>query len=210
MGSRQLFVRFFGCNLSCVFCDTILESYKSLTREGLFSRVLDFGDDYSELALTGGEPLLYREFLEGFISLYKAHRPKPVYLETNGSLPDEMEQLVDKVDVVAMDFKLPSSTGNRALWDEHRRFAEIASRKELITKAVITDSTTMDDVKRMGSIIGRLKGKVTVVLQPVTPVDGRVREPDEEMTGYFRDYIKKETARDVIVLGQVHKDLGIK
>ena len=77
-GSRQLFLRFYGCNLECEYCDTTLESYKSFTKDSLLGKVMDFEDDYNELAVTGGEPLLYADFLSGFLPLYRAHRKHPV------------------------------------------------------------------------------------------------------------------------------------
>jgi organic radical activating enzyme len=209
-GSKQLFVRFYGCNLDCVFCDTFLESYKSLTRESLFSKILDFEEDYNQLALTGGEPLLFGDFLRNFLELYKSHRDKSVYLETNGTLPDQLKKVIDKVDIVAMDFKLPSSTGGGDLWDVHEEFAKIAGRKELIAKAVITNNTTMDDIKKLASATSGLKKDLTLVLQPVTPIDDRAKEPDKEMLTYFENYLKKETGKDIVVLGQAHKCLGIK
>jgi organic radical activating enzyme len=210
VGSRQLFVRFFGCNLNCVFCDTFIESHKLLSKETLLSNILDFGEDYNELVLTGGEPLLAGDFLKKFLPLFKAHRQNKIYLETNGTLPDELKKVIDYVDIIAMDFKLPSSTGGPDLWEAHRRFAEIAVRKELIAKAVITDATTMDDIRQMSSAITDLEGESTIVLQPVTPVDNSPGEPDEEMIWYFKRYMEKSVGKDVMIFGQMHKRAGVK
>jgi len=115
------------------------------------------------------------------------------------------------VDVVAMDFKLPSSTGSGDdVWPAHEKFAQIAEKKELIAKAVITGATTMDDIKRMGSVLKGLKSSPDVVLQPVTPENDVVKEADEEMLLYFKKYLEKETQMNVMILGQLHKHLGIR
>lgn len=210
-GSRQLFVRFYGCNLECKYCDTVLESYKTFTKDSLLGKILDFDDEYNELALTGGEPLLYADFLSEFLELYTAHRRHPVYLETNGTMPEDLKRVIGKVDIVSMDFKLPSSCGTETgYWVEHRRFAEIAGAKELVIKAVVTDRTTMDDIKIMGEVIAGLETFPAVVLQPVTPVDSEMSPPDEEMMTYFTKFLEKKIGRDVLVLGQIHKFMGIK
>ena len=210
-GSRQLFVRFYGCNLKCSFCDTLLTSYKTLTKDGLLGKILDFDDAYNELALTGGEPLLHADFLAEFLELYKTHRGHPVYLETNGTLPDGLRKVLHLVDTVSMDFKLPSSSGIKTdPWPAHREFAEAASSKELIVKAVITENTTIDDVKKMADIVSTLGTPPEVVLQPVTPVNDLAPEPDMEMMTYFSKYLEKRIGRDVLVLGQIHKFMGIR
>ncbi|MFH1553018.1 MAG: 7-carboxy-7-deazaguanine synthase QueE [Candidatus Omnitrophota bacterium] len=210
-GSRQLFVRFYGCNLKCVYCDTFLESYKSFSKESFLGKILDFEDDYNELTFTGGEPLLYADFLKEFLPLFARHRKHKIYLETNGTLPGELKKVVDHIDIIAMDFKLPSSGGNpEELWGAHEKFIKTASRKELIVKAVITDSTTIDDIKQMSRTIKPIKKTFVVVLQPVTPVNEMAKEPDEEMISFFKGYLRKETGREVVILGQVHKSLGVR
>lgn len=210
-GSRQLFIRFYGCNLSCVYCDTFLDSYKSFSKDGLLGKILDFEDDYNELTLTGGEPILYTGFLKQFLPLFKKQRGHKIYLETNGTLPASFRQVSDYIDIIAMDFKLPSSTGNLgSLWSTYQRFIAAVSCKDLIIKTVITDLTTIDDIKRMSWVLDRMDRNFMVVLQPVTPVGELVAEPDEEMISYFKEYIKKETGREVSILGQMHKCVGIR
>jgi len=62
-GESQVFVRFFGCNLNCQFCDTKLTSYRELTLDELLGQINSFSD-YHSISLTGGEPLLQAYFLE--------------------------------------------------------------------------------------------------------------------------------------------------
>lgn len=212
-GSRQLFLRFYGCNRTCVYCDTPQKSYKTFTKDGLIGKILDFGGDYNELSLTGGEPLLHADFLEVFIGLYKKHNKNRIYLETNGTLPDNLKKVVNYIDIVAMDFKLPSSTQEKFeedIWQTHKEFAEIASRKELFVKIIVTDSTDIDDVVKAAGIIKNCSTDISVVLQPVTSIPGRVKAPDSELMLYFTRYMEKETRKNVMVLGQMHKRLGIR
>ena len=211
MGSRQAFVRFYGCNLRCAYCDTVQESYKSFTKEALLGKILDLEDGYNELVLTGGEPLLYADFLSEFLPLFKKSSRKKIYLETNGTLPLEMSKVADMVDIVAMDMKLPSSTGMKDdVWIAHSEFLKKCAGKEILVKAVITDNTTMEDIKRMAGVLKAYGKEVSVILQPVIDNSGTVKSPDEEMLFYFKEYIRKETDQKPVILGQMHKCMGIK
>lgn len=210
-GSRQLFIRFYGCNLNCVYCDTIIKSYKSFSCSALLGKILGFRENYNELALTGGEPLLYADFLKDFLPLFKKHKERSVYLETNGTLAKELDKIIDYVDIVAMDIKLPSSTKNAEnVWQMHEEFIKIARRKELIIKAVITNSTSIDDIKVMSGLMALADKSAAVILQPVEPRNTLVKEPDSEMISYFKGYLSKETGQEVRILGQMHKYLGLK
>ncbi|MEI6521381.1 MAG: 7-carboxy-7-deazaguanine synthase QueE, partial [bacterium] len=85
VGTRQIFVRFHGCNLDCIYCDTaaskddkpdyceieteagkrsILQLQNPLTSEIIISAILQLNKNirHHSLAFTGGEPLLnYKE-----------------------------------------------------------------------------------------------------------------------------------------------------
>ena len=154
---------------------------------------------------------MYADFLREFLPLFKKNRKHKIYLETNGTLPDELEKVIDQVDIIAMDFKLPSSTKNAAdLWREHDRFFNIAAGKELFVKAVITDGTGIDDIKKMGRTVAGIEKELEIILQPVTSVNDLVAEPDGEMVVYFKKYLEKQAEKDVLILGQMHKCMGIK
>ncbi|MBM3244109.1 MAG: 7-carboxy-7-deazaguanine synthase QueE, partial [Candidatus Omnitrophica bacterium] len=146
LGERQVFVRFFGCNLNCRFCDTKLNSFLEYAPEELYKELKMYHrNGHHSISFTGGEPLLQKDFLKDVLKL--THRDKlKNYLETNGTLPDALKDVIDYVHIVAMDLKLPSSSGLNSLWQVHRVFLELASRKELFIKAVICECTEEEDL----------------------------------------------------------------
>lgn len=101
-GCPSIFIRVTGCNLRCVFKDTICDtSYTSFNPEKPIYK--DIRDVYNEairlfaqyphtrhIVLTGGEPLLYREDIKRLIELLDDYDEliEFVYtIETNGTLP---------------------------------------------------------------------------------------------------------------------------
>lgn len=90
-GYPAIFLRLYGCNLKCPFCDTdytsqcnpmlpatILEKARNM----LYSKVQPYRLDYL-LVITGGEP--FRQNLTPICDLFIAHGWK-VQIETNGTL----------------------------------------------------------------------------------------------------------------------------
>ena len=133
IGYKQFFIRFCGCNLNCSYCDTDFNTIdsKEYTVEELVTLIKNNSDCHS-VSLTGGEPLLNSGFLKEFLP----QCPLPVYLETNATLAGELGEVIDYIDYIAADIKLPSCTGNGNLFSEHDRFFTVSSSKKLFAKIV--------------------------------------------------------------------------
>ena len=134
MPGAQVFVRLFECNMHCVWCDTPASigdgkrEYKELSVEDILSQVNALYDNAHSVSITGGEPLLQEDFLKSFC--HALHQEgKKIYLDTNGTLPEALAEIIKDIDIIAMDIKLPSSTRQKAFWAEHKEFLKIARRQ---------------------------------------------------------------------------------
>lgn len=204
-GERQVFVRFFGCNLKCQFCDTKLEHFMEYEPRELFDEIKLYQDRFHSVSFTGGEPLLQRDFLKEVLKLAHTQGYKN-YLETNGTLPEELKEVIDYLDVVAMDLKLPSSTGLNYFWDAHRKFLEVASLKEVFVKAVICSSTKEEDLRQGLNLIREVNQSVILVLQPNSYEDHGMLTA--KLQG-LKDICLKEKVT-TCVIPQMHKIMGLK
>ena len=203
LGERQLFVRFFGCNLSCEFCDTKLKSFVEYGAQELIAELKRYGRGHHSVAFTGGEPLLQKDFLKEAASLTREHGFKN-YLETNGTLASELEEVIDLIDIVAMDLKLPSSTRMRDFWQAHRKFLLIARNKESFLKIVVCESTDEQDFRKAVELVKEAHPAAILVLQPDSRRDSpALRQKLEVFKG-----ISTENRVTSCVIPQVHRMLG--
>jgi len=199
-GEKQLFIRFFGCNLECVFCDTKLEQFKEYKPNDLFKELESYRGNYHSVAFTGGEPLMQKDFLKRALR-FTASRGHKNYLETNGTLYRELEDVIKYVDIIAMDMKLPSSTLSWGCWRAHTKFLEIASSRDTFIKCVITQSTTAADIKRVVELVKKINNYPVVVLQP-NSAEQSLQIKQKIKT--FRNILKKENIT-CCVIPQMHK-----
>lgn len=204
-GERQLFVRFYGCNLKCGFCDTRSADFKEYEPQELFNEIKRYAWYCHSISFTGGEPLLQKDFLKEILALSR-NAGFRTYLETNGTLTDELNEVIDYLDIISMDIKLPSSTGDLDYWESHDRFAQLASQKELLVKIIICKSTCSDDFKKAVNLMSEYKDKVVMVLQPNTYEIGAAlyNKLDE-----FKGICQQEEFVSCVI-PQMHKVMSIK
>jgi len=203
-GQKQIFVRFSGCNLSCGYCDTDFKTFQEYSASELYSEIESLGRDFHSISFTGGEPLLQNDFLAELLSIVKRKRYK-TYLETNGTLPKSLDQLINNLDIVAMDIKLPSSGGLDDFWQAHRDFLSIARGKEVFIKAVICLSTADKDVIAMYDMLQEMKYSGIVVLQP----NSFEMDKLDEQLALFKKYGEGYSFH-ICVIPQMHKLMGVR
>ena len=207
LGENQCFIRFFDCNLKCNFCDTKQNSYKKYSVTGLLEQIEKNVDKkkIKTVSITGGEPLLQRDFLSRFLPRLR-RRGFKTYLETNGILHDELFDIIDDTDIIAMDIKLPSSTKQKALWKRHAEFLKVAKNQDVFVKTIICSGTTLTDLKTAVRLVSKINPDITFVLQPNT--DHLGHELTDKLQE-FKKYSKKHLS-DVRAIPQLHKMIGVK
>jgi 7-carboxy-7-deazaguanine synthase len=205
-GTSQVFVRFFGCNMHCAFCDTPSSlghgkrKYKEFSSDDLLNRVDALWENCHSVSITGGEPLLQADFLQCFCKdLHRAH--KKVYLDTNGTLPKALEAIIKNVDIIAMDIKLPSSTRQKSYWARHREFLQIASRREVFVKVVVSLNTRRAEVLKAARLVAAIDPEITFILQP--DYSDRNKGVMDKCAEHQKSCAK--ILKDVRILPQVHK-----
>lgn len=205
-GLKQVFVRFFGCNMRCVWCDTphavggAARRCREYGLEELLAAIKELRSDCRSVSLTGGEPLLQKDFIKALLPPLKKEGMSS-YLETNGIFDQHLAEIIDDVDVIAMDFKLPSSTQCRSYWREHEAFLKVARQKDVFIKVVVSSSTQKADVARSVELVAGVDPGIPFILQP-NYFDRHNGAPDRclDYQDYCRQYL-----RDVKVMPQMHK-----
>jgi organic radical activating enzyme len=224
VGVRQVFVRFGGCDLRCWWCDTP----GSLVRRGpgraeVRPGAREFRDidnplpladakvllralapaEHHSVTFTGGEPLLQPGAVATLGADVRAMGGR-TWLETHGGRVLELESVIDVLDLVSMDIKLRSSSGDFVPLDVHRQFLEIARATDVYVKVVITPDTDERELLQAAQMVAAVDPGVAVVLQPVTPF-GRVKAPPSPDQMLHAQTVCLGVHPNVRVIPQTHK-----
>ncbi|MBC7101429.1 MAG: 7-carboxy-7-deazaguanine synthase QueE [Methanobacteriales archaeon] len=212
VGCRQIFIRFAGCNLNCRYCDTP-ESRDPQRGELTTINDLKFKikeletPDLHSISLTGGEPLLYADFIKNLLheTNYKS------LLETNGSLPSEIKKIAHLIDYASVDIKLPEHVDTDEIIEKEIKSINILIKRGVNTYLKVVILPTISP-PYMGQLAQKLReeisepSKTPIVIQPISPLDywigsaHRLLRISEEIGKHFK----------VRLIPQVHKILDLR
>jgi pyruvate-formate lyase-activating enzyme len=160
--------------------------------------------------LTGGEPLLHARFFRRFLPELRARESLPLYLETNGLLPDHLAQVIDLVDIIGMDLKPPSCTDDPLPdWRElHERFLKLARQKRVFLKLVIGPHADPAELEAAFRLVADQDPTLSLTLQPVTPF-GPIRTAPSDLEMLRWHELASQYLQNVRIIPQVHKLMGV-
>lgn len=220
VGYKQMFIRFCGCNLKCNYCDTDFDAKdcEEYTTDELLEKIKTFDgfDKIHSISLTGGEPLLWTDFLSEFLTRVK----KPIYLETNATITKGLNKVFDNIDYVSADIKLPSSSGIKNSFELHDEFFKAVKcaiincamtkqydcyKQRLFAKIVFDENITEGEIKTCAEIGNEFD--IELVLQPKM-----IGEKMSVNSDFCNELLEKFTTlhHNTRLIPQVHKFLDVR
>lgn len=237
VGASTIFVRLGGCDLRCRWCDSphtwqpaetcrlqvargapaFREVANPVPVETIVAAAEALGlAAHRFVAITGGEPLLQPGVVRALALALRGRGPR-IHLETHGLATGALAQVVDAVDLVAMDWKPASDvrregeswkTERASFAAEHAAFLAVAARApEVFVKLVVTPATRDAEVLEAAQCIARTAPRAVLVLQPVTPRGGVTERPAPERVLALAAAAERIVS-DVRVIPQTHPVYG--
>ena len=194
LGVQMIFIRLWGCNMSCNWCDTKYSwapEFKNKTTRTMYTPEelakyikTNFPEHIEWINFTGGEPTLWHEEIQKTIQLLPEKR---ICIQTNGKT--WKTKLFENLDKICMDFKCPAS-GEKSNLDYLSKLRHTDEAKFVIANEGDLIYTT--DI--LTSINNKTKIEASIIIQPVL-------FKNEELSKYY-DRIKW--------LVEVFKDINIR
>ena len=201
IGSPMVFIRLWGCNMNCTWCDTRYSwapEFKSITKrdnltpEALVKYLLDHFPEVTWFNFTGGEPTLWEEEIQQVNKLLQ-EQSKNTCIQTNGK--EWKEQLFSSLDKVCMDIKCPTS-------GEISDLSSIGKlRKQDEIKLVLGSQEDVDYAKE---IISSYQTDASIIIQPVLTSDEGLDAYYDQLKWLINEFSSMNTDK-IRILPQLHQ-----
>jgi len=97
IGTPMVFIRTYGCNLRCDWCDTKYsydsDQYTDMHVNEVHNRVMKLLDGGGYVCFTGGEPMLWQDEIKELVVMFDLGNVKR-HIETNGTIPPKHTPIV--------------------------------------------------------------------------------------------------------------------
>lgn len=162
-----------GCNLRCPFCynaDLVLPErlarLPDIPEEEVLEKLAERRGFIDGVVITGGEPLIHGDRLEGLIAKVK-ELELAVKLDTNGMFPEKLRGLLPLLDFVAIDVKAvpscyPEFGGD---WSRVKESIELVKESEVDYELRITAVPVYINEASLQEIAREIEGAKCVALQ---------------------------------------------
>ena len=193
-GQLCTFIRTYGCNLRCSYCDSMYALEGNEWQEMSIPEIINVCKTYGNrcITLTGGEPLIHKDVHNLINTL--ADEGFEVNIETNGSV--DISKFMESSTSVffTLDYKTPYSQEESKMFMDN--FYKYVRHKDVVKFVCGTE----DDLNKMKEVVFNMKTTLTTLPHIfVSPVFGQI----EPVT--IVDYLKKYNLQDVRMQLQLHK-----
>lgn len=196
-GTPSVFVRLYGCNLKCPYCDTPQEKWSTVMHDyEILARVIEESKGViKHVILTGGEPLC--QDIVPLVKLLIQHGFH-IQVETNGTipLPDFMHSWLS----YAMDVKLPSSD----VADKYKEVTRDNLHRLLPTDEVKFVIANHQDFRVALNVLQKYHTQAKILFSPMFDEEGKMLYTD-----FIEDLLDSELKNWRIQV-QLHKIVGVK
>lgn len=159
-----------GCNLRCPFCHNLelvvpelIEKVPDIPVDKVIEELIKRKGFIDGVSISGGEPLLSPE-VPSFVKRIKEEVGIYIKIDTNGTLPDKLKEVLPYIDFISMDIKsspekYPLATGNKGKFKEVKDSVEIIKKTQdyEFRTTMVPGVVDKEDIRKICKEIGNIK-----------------------------------------------------